>query len=164
MEHVDIAARFSGLGPAPAESTALLAGQSVRLVRLRGEGAWHSHAASDETVLVIRATVAPSGSSSAAFTLCEPTSIPITCPATAVSLRPAGATRSPPPRTRPRRTPRPPRSARPVVAVGGFYPKILVFGAPMGKIVLFVLNSYGENFSENCKSNFDFLANSVLYL
>ena len=52
MELVDIAQQFAGLGPAPAESTAVLAGQSVRLVRLRGEGGWHSHAASGETVLV----------------------------------------------------------------------------------------------------------------
>ena len=52
MKPLDIAERFAGLGAAPAESTAVLAGQSVRLVRLRGEGGWHSHAGSDETVLV----------------------------------------------------------------------------------------------------------------
>lgn len=52
MESLDVTRRFASLGPAPAESTVVLAGQSVRLVRLRGEGGWHSHAGSDETVLV----------------------------------------------------------------------------------------------------------------
>ena len=52
MDRVDIAERFAALGPAPAESSAVLATQGVRLVRLRGEGGWHSHAGSDETVLV----------------------------------------------------------------------------------------------------------------
>lgn len=52
MERLDIAERFAGLGPAPAESAAVLAGQSVRLVRIKGKGGWHSHAGSDETVLV----------------------------------------------------------------------------------------------------------------
>lgn len=52
MGSLDIAKRFAALGPAPAESSAVLAGLGVRLVRLRGEGGWHSHAGSDETVLV----------------------------------------------------------------------------------------------------------------
>lgn len=52
MQALDIAERFAALGPAPAESAAVLAGQSVRLLRLRGEGSWHCHTGSDETVLV----------------------------------------------------------------------------------------------------------------
>ncbi len=52
MDSLDIAERFAALGPAPAESSAVFAGQGVRLVRLQGEGGWHSHAGSDKTVLV----------------------------------------------------------------------------------------------------------------
>ena len=52
MDRIDIAQAFAALGPAPAEQAVTLAGQNVRLVRLQGEGGWHSHAAAEETVLV----------------------------------------------------------------------------------------------------------------
>lgn len=52
MEGFDIAQTFAALGPAPSARDTRLAGQSVRLVRIKGEGGWHGHAEVDETVLV----------------------------------------------------------------------------------------------------------------
>lgn len=52
MGQLDIAKRCAASNPAPAESSTMLGGQSVRLMRLWGEGGWHRRAGSDEMELV----------------------------------------------------------------------------------------------------------------